>query len=198
MNFALIAYRTSARLQSIRKYIKRFQGIEKSSFLLSAPSPRFPLFFCSLGQPRRSEARRADTMRERAAVGALSVVLILALGLPLGALACPHPCACYVPTEVHCTFRSLAAVPARISKHVERINFGFVLQFIANIFTFLVWNPGMLRTRAAFQDLCVHFLSRIADCCYFQTIYFKHCNYWHEGNFSVSSMFQKKSSFFFK
>ncbi|NWW42519.1 MXRA5 protein, partial [Pedionomus torquatus] len=33
--------------------------------------------------------------------------------------------ACYVPTEVHCTFRSLAAVPARISKHVERINFGF-------------------------------------------------------------------------
>ncbi|XP_042666800.1 matrix-remodeling-associated protein 5 [Centrocercus urophasianus] len=64
-------------------------------------------------------------MRERAAVGALSVVLILALELPLGALACPHPCACYVPTEVHCTFRSLAAVPARISKHVERINFGF-------------------------------------------------------------------------
>ncbi|NXK52399.1 MXRA5 protein, partial [Chauna torquata] len=64
-------------------------------------------------------------MRERAAVGALSVVLILALGLPPGALACPHPCACYVPTEVHCTFRSLAAVPARISKHVERINFGF-------------------------------------------------------------------------
>lgn len=74
---------------------------------------------------RRSEARRAYEMRERSAVGALSVVLILALGLPPGALACPHPCACYVPTEVHCTFRSLAAVPARISKHVERINFGF-------------------------------------------------------------------------
>lgn len=129
-------------------------------------------------------------------MGALSVVLILALGLPLGALACPHPCACYVPTEVHCTFRSLAAVPARISKHVERINFGFVLQFIANSFTFLVWNPGMFRTHAAFQDLCVHFLSRIADCCYFQTLYFKHCNYRHEGNFSVSSMFKKKSFFF--
>ncbi|NXJ03620.1 MXRA5 protein, partial [Odontophorus gujanensis] len=64
-------------------------------------------------------------MREKTSVGALSVVLILALGLPPGALACPHPCACYVPTEVHCTFRSLAAVPARISKHVERINFGF-------------------------------------------------------------------------
>ncbi|NXT78381.1 MXRA5 protein, partial [Zapornia atra] len=64
-------------------------------------------------------------MGKRAAAGALSVVLILGLGLPPAALACPHPCACYLPTEVHCTFRSLAAVPARISKHVERINFGF-------------------------------------------------------------------------
>ncbi|OXB66267.1 hypothetical protein ASZ78_014002 [Callipepla squamata] len=101
---------------------------------------------------RRSEAR-LDDMRERTSVGALSVVLILALGLPPGALACPHPCACYVPTEVHCTFRSLAAVPARISKHVERINFGFVLHFIANSFMFLVWNPGMLCTRLTKLEL---------------------------------------------
>ncbi|KAJ7319639.1 hypothetical protein JRQ81_019150 [Phrynocephalus forsythii] len=57
--------------------------------------------------------------------GALAMVLILCLGLPGITLACPHPCACYVPTEVHCTFRSLAAVPTRISKHVERINLGF-------------------------------------------------------------------------
>ncbi|NXU14836.1 MXRA5 protein, partial [Pardalotus punctatus] len=64
-------------------------------------------------------------MGERATAGALSVVLMLGLGLPLGALGCPQPCACYLPTEVHCTFRSLAAVPARIAKHVERINFGF-------------------------------------------------------------------------
>ncbi|NXG64339.1 MXRA5 protein, partial [Hemiprocne comata] len=64
-------------------------------------------------------------MGERAAAGALSVVLILGLGLPPAARACPHPCACYLPTEVHCTFRSLAAVPARIARHVERINFGF-------------------------------------------------------------------------
>ncbi|NXX59220.1 MXRA5 protein, partial [Scopus umbretta] len=56
---------------------------------------------------------------------ALSVVLMLGLGLPPGTRACPHPCACYLPTEVHCTFRSLAAVPARIAKDVERINFGF-------------------------------------------------------------------------
>ncbi|NXQ34934.1 MXRA5 protein, partial [Alaudala cheleensis] len=64
-------------------------------------------------------------MGECVAAGALSMVLVLGLGLPLGALGCPQPCACYVPTEVHCTFRSLAAVPARIPKHVERINFGF-------------------------------------------------------------------------
>uniref|UniRef100_A0A8C8RVR0 Matrix remodeling associated 5 n=1 Tax=Pelusios castaneus TaxID=367368 RepID=A0A8C8RVR0_9SAUR len=64
-------------------------------------------------------------MQKRACLGALSVVLIVSLGLPQITFACPHPCACYVPTEVHCTFRSLAAVPARISKHVERINLGF-------------------------------------------------------------------------
>ncbi|XP_053792005.1 matrix-remodeling-associated protein 5 [Vidua chalybeata] len=74
---------------------------------------------------RRSQVRGGDKMGERVAAGALSVVLMLGLGLPLGALGCPQPCACYLPTEVHCTFRSLAAVPARIPKHVERINFGF-------------------------------------------------------------------------
>ncbi|NXP26393.1 MXRA5 protein, partial [Scytalopus superciliaris] len=64
-------------------------------------------------------------MGDRMAAGALSVVLMLGLGLLPGTLGCPQPCACYLPTEVHCTFRSLAAVPARIPKHVERINFGF-------------------------------------------------------------------------
>uniref|UniRef100_A0A4W3IAM7 Immunoglobulin superfamily member 10 n=1 Tax=Callorhinchus milii TaxID=7868 RepID=A0A4W3IAM7_CALMI len=39
--------------------------------------------------------------------------------------ACPKPCACYVPTEVHCTFRSLNAIPANIGSQVERINFGY-------------------------------------------------------------------------
>lgn len=94
-------------------------------------------------------------MGERVAAGALSVVLMLGLGLPLGALGCPQPCACYLPTEVHCTFRSLAAVPAQIAKHVERINFGFVWQLGANSFMFLVLKPGVLRTRVANRDLCV-------------------------------------------
>ncbi|XP_077199427.1 matrix-remodeling-associated protein 5 [Paroedura picta] len=64
-------------------------------------------------------------MLKKPHLGALSVVLILSLGFPEITLTCPHPCACYVPTEVHCTFRSLVAVPTRISKHVERINLGF-------------------------------------------------------------------------
>ncbi|KAG8450559.1 hypothetical protein GDO86_003000 [Hymenochirus boettgeri] len=51
--------------------------------------------------------------------------IILFLRLPHNALLCPHPCACYVSSEVHCTFRSLTAVPLEIPKHVERINLGF-------------------------------------------------------------------------
>ncbi|XP_032887721.1 immunoglobulin superfamily member 10 [Amblyraja radiata] len=40
-------------------------------------------------------------------------------------LACPKPCACYVPTEIHCTFRYLNAIPESIQAHVERINLGY-------------------------------------------------------------------------
>ncbi|KYO33974.1 hypothetical protein Y1Q_0024577 [Alligator mississippiensis] len=39
--------------------------------------------------------------------------------------ACPRLCACYVPTEVHCTFRYLTAIPSRIPQNVERINLGY-------------------------------------------------------------------------
>ena len=68
------------------------------------------------------DAMRAPWARWRA----VSTVLILLWGRQHVALACPHPCACYVPSEVHCTFRSLPSVPAGISPHVERINLGFV------------------------------------------------------------------------
>lgn len=37
---------------------------------------------------------------------------------------CPARCACYVPSEVHCTFRSLTSFPAGISRSVERVNLG--------------------------------------------------------------------------
>ncbi|XP_071069296.1 matrix-remodeling-associated protein 5-like [Dasypus novemcinctus] len=64
-------------------------------------------------------------MPAQARCGLLSVVLILLWRCPSAVFGCPHPCACYVPSEVHCTFRSLISVPAGISKHVERINLGF-------------------------------------------------------------------------
>ncbi|XP_066565632.1 immunoglobulin superfamily member 10 [Amia ocellicauda] len=38
---------------------------------------------------------------------------------------CPKSCACYIPTEVHCTFRYLTAIPGEIQPDVERINLGY-------------------------------------------------------------------------
>ncbi|XP_063069359.1 immunoglobulin superfamily member 10 [Engraulis encrasicolus] len=55
----------------------------------------------------------------------LPLVLMLLEALLGGGLCCPHPCACYLPTEVHCTFRSLLKVPAAIPREVERMNLGF-------------------------------------------------------------------------
>ncbi|KAM6389136.1 immunoglobulin superfamily member 10-like [Pluvialis apricaria] len=54
----------------------------------------------------------------------LGTLLALCLTLP-GSIACPRLCACYVPTEVHCTFRYFAAVPPHIPPDVERINLGY-------------------------------------------------------------------------
>ncbi|KAA0715369.1 Matrix-remodeling-associated protein 5 [Triplophysa tibetana] len=52
-------------------------------------------------------------------------MLMLLVTLPYSRGACPRSCACYAPAEVHCTFRSLVAVPAGISTRVQRINLGF-------------------------------------------------------------------------
>lgn len=99
---------------------------ERSRHTYALPDSKLPSF---CGPHHRCTGSRAhqDTMPSpRAPWPALSVVLILLCGRPPAALLCPHPCACYVPSEVHCTFRSLASVPAGISDHVERINLGFV------------------------------------------------------------------------
>ncbi|XP_058043074.1 immunoglobulin superfamily member 10 isoform X1 [Ahaetulla prasina] len=56
------------------------------------------------------------------AVGVLFGFLLAAFP---GSSACPKLCACYVPTEVHCTFRYLTTIPLHISQHVERINLGY-------------------------------------------------------------------------
>ncbi|KAG7480323.1 immunoglobulin superfamily member 10 [Solea senegalensis] len=54
----------------------------------------------------------------------LKVVLFLATVLQTSA-GCPKSCACSVPTEVHCTFRYLTAIPDHIQPAVERINLGY-------------------------------------------------------------------------
>ncbi|XP_067117083.1 matrix-remodeling-associated protein 5 [Osmerus mordax] len=55
------------------------------------------------------------------------LILLLSVVLPLPAafLPCPRPCSCPLPSELHCTFRSLLAVPAGIHRQVERMNLGF-------------------------------------------------------------------------
>ena len=55
----------------------------------------------------------------------LSFTAICLIALP-GGRACPRRCACYVPTEVHCTFRYLTSIPESIPPNVERINLGCV------------------------------------------------------------------------
>uniref|UniRef100_A0A665U362 Immunoglobulin superfamily, member 10 n=1 Tax=Echeneis naucrates TaxID=173247 RepID=A0A665U362_ECHNA len=54
----------------------------------------------------------------------LKSLLVLAAVLP-ASCDCPTSCACYVPTEVHCTFRYLTAIPDHIQPAVERINLGY-------------------------------------------------------------------------
>ncbi|XP_074448414.1 immunoglobulin superfamily member 10 isoform X1 [Larus michahellis] len=55
----------------------------------------------------------------------LGTLLALCLAALPGSSACPRLCACYVPTEVHCTFRYFTAIPPHIPPNVERINLGY-------------------------------------------------------------------------
>nr|XP_015207108.1 PREDICTED: matrix-remodeling-associated protein 5-like [Lepisosteus oculatus]XP_015207109.1 PREDICTED: matrix-remodeling-associated protein 5-like [Lepisosteus oculatus]XP_015207110.1 PREDICTED: matrix-remodeling-associated protein 5-like [Lepisosteus oculatus] len=62
----------------------------------------------------------------------------LLLALPLVLRACPQPCSCPGPREVHCTFRHLASPPAGLPRDSERVNLGYnniqgvgVLEFTA-------------------------------------------------------------------
>ncbi|XP_018584983.2 immunoglobulin superfamily member 10-like [Scleropages formosus] len=58
-------------------------------------------------------------------IGTTVLLFLAAVTLPDPGVACPRPCACYQPTEVHCTFRSLLAVPTGVPALVERMNLGF-------------------------------------------------------------------------
>ncbi|XP_069889895.1 matrix-remodeling-associated protein 5-like [Dipodomys merriami] len=55
----------------------------------------------------------------------LLLLLLLCGPHPAPATRCPRTCACYVPTELHCTFRSLRAVPHVLDPKIERVNLGF-------------------------------------------------------------------------
>ncbi|ELW65166.1 Immunoglobulin superfamily member 10 [Tupaia chinensis] len=61
--------------------------------------------------------------------GGISCVLVsfsvIYLVATPGARACPRRCTCFVPTEVHCTFRYLTSIPDSIPASVERINLGY-------------------------------------------------------------------------
>ncbi|XP_072235407.1 matrix-remodeling-associated protein 5 [Leuresthes tenuis] len=62
---------------------------------------------------------------EPACLWVLRTLLVLIL-LPLVASApCPRPCSCPLPTELHCTFRSLITIPAAVPERTERMNLGF-------------------------------------------------------------------------
>ncbi|XP_045707213.1 immunoglobulin superfamily member 10 [Phyllostomus hastatus] len=50
---------------------------------------------------------------------------VICLAATPGVRACPRRCACYMPTEVHCTFRYLTSIPDSIPPDVERINLGY-------------------------------------------------------------------------
>ncbi|KAM4742064.1 immunoglobulin superfamily member 10 [Anableps anableps] len=54
----------------------------------------------------------------------LGALLLLAAMQLLGA-DCPRSCVCHIPTEVHCTFRYLTAVPDHFPPAVERLNLGY-------------------------------------------------------------------------
>lgn len=53
-----------------------------------------------------------------------SLTVVCLVAIP-GSRACPRRCACYVPAEVHCTFRYLTSIPDGIPANVERINLGY-------------------------------------------------------------------------
>ncbi|CAO2613059.1 Immunoglobulin superfamily member 10 [Lemmus lemmus] len=55
----------------------------------------------------------------------LTSLTVVCLVVTPGSRACPRRCACYVPTEVHCTFRYLTSIPDGIPDNVERINLGY-------------------------------------------------------------------------
>ncbi|XP_061575460.1 immunoglobulin superfamily member 10 [Cololabis saira] len=51
--------------------------------------------------------------------------LLFLAAVQLSSADCPKSCVCHAPTEVHCTFKYLTAVPGHFPPAVERINLGY-------------------------------------------------------------------------
>ncbi|XP_064241138.1 immunoglobulin superfamily member 10-like [Passer domesticus] len=66
-----------------------------------------------MGAPRRERPRWLGTL------------LAACLATLPAVSACPRPCACRGPAELHCTFRYFTAVPPRIPPGAQRINLGY-------------------------------------------------------------------------
>ncbi|KAG7260056.1 LOW QUALITY PROTEIN: hypothetical protein CRUP_022416, partial [Coryphaenoides rupestris] len=61
----------------------------------------------------------------RSGPAAVALLVLAAWCTVPAAQACPRSCNCYQANEVHCTFRSLLAVPHGLPAHTQRINLGF-------------------------------------------------------------------------
>lgn len=72
----------------------------------------------------QSLLQRVKMCRGVRVLAALQALLVLALVVPMGQ-SCPRTCNCYQANEVHCTFRSLPAIPAGLPAHTRRINLGY-------------------------------------------------------------------------
>lgn len=65
----------------------------------------------------------------------LGALILLAAMQPSRA-DCPKSCVCHTPSEVHCAFRYLTAVPDHFPPAVERINLGYVFFYFLFFFIF--------------------------------------------------------------
>ncbi|KAK7157072.1 hypothetical protein R3I94_006987 [Phoxinus phoxinus] len=68
---------------------------------------------------------RGPTAPESCLLWRFLVLLCVLADITHRSSGCPESCACYAPSEVHCTFRYLSQIPRDIQPAVERINLGY-------------------------------------------------------------------------
>ena len=98
---------------------------------LSGRCPRLPVTVCGLRELCSNHIYNSEVwcffrmkVKSRGSTSLLVSFAAVCLVVFPGGRACPRRCACYVPTEVHCTFRYLTSIPHSLPHNVERINLG--------------------------------------------------------------------------